>query len=223
MAQINIIGGSAYPQNSRRPVGKYGGRYVRSGSGLFSDAPRQYTTFTNTRWQPMEFSDKSALYQAAASNRENFIPRTTPVAQATCQVSGNSHNGECGEAISRILSRFSSDLTAPNVFGPPAWFTYHNGTAHLPENLTLQQQMQLLGFIRGIPLMTPCGVCQTHATKYINDHDSELREAIKTRDGAFAWFVEFHNFVNLRNGKPTLTVDEARTLYRVDNQCTVQF
>lgn len=218
MEHINIIGGSSYV-GSRRPVGKYGGQYIHTASGLHS-GPRQYTTFTNTRWQPIPLSKDSALRQAAGTTQESFIPRVQQPS-GSCAV-GSSHNGECGEAINNILSKFSSDLTSPSVFGPPAWFTYHNGSAHLPESLSKSEQIQMYNFVQGIPLMTPCGVCQPHASKYIRDHDAELREAIKTRDGMFEWFVDFHNFVNARNGKPQLSLTEARTLYRVDNQCTIQ-
>ena len=220
--EISLVGGPVYM--SSRPVGRYGGRYVRRGG--VNSTPLRYNTFTNTRWGRIQ-SDRSLLQEAVQApqrpnTRESYVPQraTQPSETAVCSASSK-HNGECGKVISRILSKFSNDLTSPGVFGPPAWFTYHNGTAHLPENLSATEQRELYGFVQGIPLMTPCSVCQPHARSYIQQHDAELREAIKTRDGAFAWFVDFHNFVNHRTGKRELTIDEARMLYRVDNQCPV--
>lgn len=229
---INIVGGAVYPSYNRRPVGKYGGRYVRNNQA----AVQKYTTFTNTPWRRRKLSGSSSelcpedaavrrslLFQAPPrQRRENFIPKVEQSCTVnSCSASGSASGGECGEVIGKILSKFANDLSSPTVFGPPAWFTYHNGSAHLPENLNSLQQLQMYGFVQGIPLMTPCSVCQPHATKYITENDYSLREAVKTRDGMFSWFVDFHNAVNARHGKTQMTLNDAKTLYRIDNQCTV--
>lgn len=221
MEHINIIGGSSY-LGSQRPVGSYGGQYISSGSGLHN-GPRRYKTFTNTRWEPVRLPNNSMLRkEISRQNTEQFIPRVSNQ-NNDCPVPSKDkkYSGECGEVITKILNKFSNDLTSPSVFGPPGWFTYHNGSAHLPEILNPSEQEKIYGFVQGIPLMTPCGVCRPHASKYISEHDDELREAIKTRDGMFEWFVNFHNAVNTRHGKPTLSLGEAQTLYRIDKQCAV--
>lgn len=100
----------------------------------------------------------------------------------------------------------------PDVFGPSAWFTYHNSSAHLPETLSPVTSKRIAGFIDGIPEMTPCDKCSEHARSFI-ESNKYLIQNFKTRDEVFKFFVDFHNYVNNRLGKPIVSLEDARKMY----------
>jgi hypothetical protein len=69
------------------------------------------------------------------------------------------------------------------------------------------------GFIRGIPYIIPCADCAEHAKSFIERHESKLDSITSGRDNLFNFFVDFHNYVNERYGKATLSYSEASKLY----------
>lgn len=101
----------------------------------------------------------------------------------------------------------------PEVSGPAQWFSYHNAAAHLPEVLSPVTAKRIANFIDGIPEMTPCDKCSEHARGYIEKH-KELVNNFKTRKDVVKFFVDFHNFVNQRLGKPIVSVEDAEKMYR---------
>jgi hypothetical protein len=101
---------------------------------------------------------------------------------------------------------------SPEINGPPFWFTLHNGAAHLPKNISPISMHRIRGFIDGIPEMQPCLACSEHARTYIEKNKSKI-EQMSTGDEVFAFFVDFHNFVNKRLGKKLVSVQEAKAMY----------
>ncbi len=100
----------------------------------------------------------------------------------------------------------------PDVFGPAFWFTLHNGTIHLPEILSPISANRIKGFLKGIPEMVPCTDCSEHARAFIEANMSKIENLQKGED-AFRFTVDFHNYVNLRLGKPVMKYEIARDLY----------
>ncbi len=105
------------------------------------------------------------------------------------------------------------DLSSPEIFGPPVWFTYHNMAIHYPDEPTETQKNMMKGVIRGIPIMLPCKSCFMHASEYINSHISNLDLIVSNRNNLFKFFVDFHNMVNERKHKPIISYEEAIRLY----------
>ena len=104
-------------------------------------------------------------------------------------------------------------LTDPTVFGPAVWFTLHNGSAHLPSDLSPVSLARIKMFIDGIPdMLVVCPSCAEHARNYIETH-RHIINAMKGGDDVFKFYVDFHNFVNERLGKGIMSYDAARKLY----------
>lgn len=101
----------------------------------------------------------------------------------------------------------------PKVWGPSFWFVLHKGAAKYPIKATPVCASRMKGFILGIPFMVPCEKCADHATAYINERLNVLDDVVSGRDKLFNFFVDFHNYVNLRYDKPLLNYEEAYKLY----------
>jgi hypothetical protein len=104
-------------------------------------------------------------------------------------------------------------ITSPQVFGPPLWFSLHNGSAHYPTNPSPIARMQMKNIILGLPVLIPCKNCQNHATSYIEKNYDQLDDICSSRDKVFKFFVDFHNHVNERYNKPKMSYDDAYKLY----------
>ena len=101
----------------------------------------------------------------------------------------------------------------PTVWGPAFWFSLHNGASQYPVSASPFWSKRMKAFIEGIPVMLPCEKCSTHAASFIDAHSDEIEQAVRGRDSLFAFFVKFHNFVNERVGKPTITLQEALDIF----------
>ena len=102
---------------------------------------------------------------------------------------------------------------SPEVWGPAFWFTLHNGAARYPIKASPIWADRMKGFIIGIPVMIPCEKCQDHATSYIEENYYRLDEIVSGREQLFNFFVQFHNNVNARYGKPEMSNKDAYALY----------
>jgi hypothetical protein len=103
--------------------------------------------------------------------------------------------------------------TSPDVFGPPFWFTLHNGASKYPDDPSKIVQAKMKNFIIAIPIMLPCLKCKDHATSYIETNLEKLDDIVSSRNKLFNFFVDFHNYVNKRYGKNILTYQQAEQLY----------
>lgn len=105
------------------------------------------------------------------------------------------------------------DTSKPDIFGPPFWFTLHNGAAHYPIKASPLCAQRAKGFILGIPVMIPCANCSDHATAHIESVRDKLDQIVSGRDAFFKFTVDFHNYVNARYNKPIMSVHDAYKLY----------
>lgn len=102
---------------------------------------------------------------------------------------------------------------SPEVWGPPFWFTLHNGALNYPSLANPLCIERMKNFIIGIPVMIPCETCKEHATAYIESNKDYLDYICASRDKLFKFFVDFHNYVNIRLKKPEMSYDDAYRLY----------
>ena len=102
----------------------------------------------------------------------------------------------------------------PRKWGPPFWYTLHNGAFHYPENASKLYIERMKNFILGIPVMLPCEKCKNHATVFIEQNKSKLNDICSGRKSLFNFFVDFHNKVNSRYDKPILSYEEAYNIYK---------
>ena len=101
----------------------------------------------------------------------------------------------------------------PKVWGPPLWYTLHNGAAHYPESASPICAARMKGFILGLPYLISCEECSNHARAYIEKNQQNLDAICSGRNNLFAFWVDMHNRVNARHGKPAMSVEEAANLY----------
>lgn len=104
-------------------------------------------------------------------------------------------------------------LTNPSVWGPSMWFTLHNGAANYPKQASPIIKKLMRDYILAIPILIPCTTCKEHATQFLEANHDRLYDITVGRDTLFTFFVDFHNYVNRRLGKPTMALSEARKLY----------
>jgi hypothetical protein len=110
------------------------------------------------------------------------------------------------------LNKYESK-TSPGYWGPRLWNFLHTSSLAYPVNPSIDVQNKMLTFVNNLPVSLPCMSCQQHAAKYISQHENQLKEAVKSREKLFKFFVDFHNSVNKRTNKPTYTYEEALHFY----------
>lgn len=111
-------------------------------------------------------------------------------------------------------SKKNEDKRAPAVWGPSFWYVIHIGSVNYPLRPTLDDMIGMNHFIWGLPHILPCVSCKTHATEYLQSNLTKIEEALKNSDMLFVFFVDFHNYVNMKLGKPQFSYSNARTKYR---------
>lgn len=101
----------------------------------------------------------------------------------------------------------------PRIWGPPTWLYFHLMSANYPIKPTREEMVGMRNFIISIPYTLPCESCKDHAKKFIFDRSDFLNIIVLNRDNLFNFFVDFHNYVNKRQGKNEMTYEEARKKY----------
>ena len=112
----------------------------------------------------------------------------------------------------------------PAVWGPGLWLAIHLGSLNYPVEASGVTIDRMKGFIFGLPAIMACKDCSDHALFYIEnylDKSKELERVCSGRDNLFKFFVDFHNYVNKRKNKPTMSYSEALRLY--SSQINVKF
>uniref|UniRef100_A0A6C0LVE6 thiol oxidase n=1 Tax=viral metagenome TaxID=1070528 RepID=A0A6C0LVE6_9ZZZZ len=101
----------------------------------------------------------------------------------------------------------------PAVWGPAMWFSLHNGAYKYPKKASPFWKNRMKSFIQGIPVMLPCEVCADHACAYIESQKHYLEEVVSGRENLIIFFVNFHNFVNRKLGKPEMSLKDVNKMF----------
>ena len=104
-------------------------------------------------------------------------------------------------------------VASPDLWGPAFWFTLHNSAAQYPVSPSLFYQERMKNFILGLSVMIPCERCAIHASSFISSNEKQLDNIVKSRDNLFNFFANFHNFVNERNGKERISIEDVRSKF----------
>jgi hypothetical protein len=99
----------------------------------------------------------------------------------------------------------------PKIIGPGTWVTIHVFAMVCEEADTDSDWKCYAKFTYRIIHAFPCSKCRRHAVKYLDQHP--IPES-KPDGSIFAWSVNFHNAVNRKLGKPQISVEEAREMYK---------
>jgi hypothetical protein len=101
------------------------------------------------------------------------------------------------------------------VWGPPFWFSLHVSSANYPLTASNLTRELMKNRILALPIEIPCSACRPHAHEYVESRRAELDNICSGRDSLFAFYVDFHNKVNERYGKPQISYDEAKQMWGV--------
>uniref|UniRef100_A0A6C0EKY8 thiol oxidase n=1 Tax=viral metagenome TaxID=1070528 RepID=A0A6C0EKY8_9ZZZZ len=106
-----------------------------------------------------------------------------------------------------------SGTANPDIWGPPYWFSLHVSATHYPENPSPIVRERMKNRILAIPYEIPCAGCRPHASAFIEQKRNELDSIVSNRHSLGRFFVDFHNKVNERYGKPKWTYEQAYAYY----------
>jgi hypothetical protein len=106
--------------------------------------------------------------------------------------------------------------TRKNI-GPGTWNVIHTLSFHAR---TKEEQQAFIKTMKTICKHFPCKVCRGHCKTYIKEHPMEpfinAKLANNEKIGLFLWSWRFHNAVNVRLEKPTVSWEEAYRMYNTD-------
>lgn len=106
----------------------------------------------------------------------------------------------------------SNNTRNPKVWGPSLWLFLHISSVNYIPDSTEKIEM-CVEFVKSLPYMLPCENCSSHAKKYVNDNKEGLMKICSSREGLFKFYVDMHNYVNVRHGKRVFTYEEAWNMY----------
>jgi FAD-linked sulfhydryl oxidase len=104
-------------------------------------------------------------------------------------------------------------MNKPNVWGPPFWFSLHVSAAFYPLQPSDIVKERMKCRILAIPYEVPCDNCRAHASAFIEGNRHRLDEIVGNRHELGRFYVDFHNKVNERYGKPLWTYEQAYSYY----------
>lgn len=113
---------------------------------------------------------------------------------------------------------FTSHISNPRIIGPGLWASIHTMAAMIS---TPKDEDSFIAYITHLCGSFPCGHCADHCKEYIRMHPLKLCkgslvevEGGKMRMiGLFNWSWAFHNAVNVRLGKQTVSWRAAVDFY----------
>ena len=182
-----------YPEITRQ----YGNSHLIENYNL----PREIPThnISNTRQIPVRHpaNNHQIPVRQPINIKENFVMKNEVKPDLTIELNEQEHY----------------NTVTPQVFGPPLWFSLHNSAAHYPINPSPLVRNQMKNLILSLPVLIPCINCKEHATSYIESIYDKLDDICSSRDSAFKFFVDFHNFVNVRYNKPVMSYIDAYKMY----------
>lgn len=101
----------------------------------------------------------------------------------------------------------------PKIWGPQYWYTLHMSAAHYPLNPSPIVKERMKQRILAIPYELPCSTCRPHASAFIESRRGLLDKIVSSRENLVRFYVDFHNQVNKRYGKPLWTYEQAVARY----------
>lgn len=106
----------------------------------------------------------------------------------------------------------------PDIWGRHLWFSIHFIALDYPVNPTASDRANYQHFFENLWKVIPCYKCSQNYQKHLQVLPlvSENGDYLVSRDTLFAWTVALHNEVNKMLGKPEMSLDDAKHMYRED-------
>ncbi|GAA5849035.1 hypothetical protein JCM8547_006418 [Rhodosporidiobolus lusitaniae] len=123
-------------------------------------------------------------------------------------------------ASSSLSSSASSEPTLPRDCPPDVerlgrhtWTFLHTTASYFPPSPSSHQKSSMLGLLRALPTLYPCGTCAGHLGTYMESNPPE-KAVEKGRDALEKWLCDVHNEVNERLGKERFVCDDVPQRWR---------
>ena len=109
-------------------------------------------------------------------------------------------------------------MTELKLWGNLTWEFLHCIIVLCPEDKFAEMRTELISCIIAVCNILPCPLCRQHAARYI----SKIKwHSLKDKKDFHSVLVDFHNSVNSRQDKPSISADVAYTLYENKNMRSV--
>jgi len=110
-----------------------------------------------------------------------------------------------------------SDITAPAIWGPTAWYLIHHVTKNLvklnPPDVQKNEYLSAVeDFLTSLLLLIPCSICQNHFRE--NLMEDPPYQHFETWAKLDKWGHNLHNKVNQMLKKPSLPYLEYQNMYQ---------
>ena len=145
----------------------------------------------------------SKLRQISRQHQEKFDSKPEPIP-----------NNQPSPSIHMTWkTEYINNTADPKVWGPAYWFTKHVGAAHYPLRASPIVKERMKGSILAVPYEISCNNCRSHASAFIEYNRDNLDRICSGRHELGKFWVDFHNKVNERYGKPQWTYEQAYKMY----------
>ena len=101
----------------------------------------------------------------------------------------------------------------PKVWSHSYWFMLHLGSISAPEMIPPSMRTKYWNYIEGIPVMIPCHDCAQHAQTWVDNHRVDRDQICSSRSNLVKFFVDLHNDVNRRTGKPIISEEQVYKMF----------
>ena len=118
----------------------------------------------------------------------------------------------CGYVNVVKEERECQNVFSPDVWGEAFWFILHIGSLAMDANISEQDARKYWNFIEGIPMILPCKMCSKDAQKFVDINRHRWRTICSSKERLIEFFIEFHNQVNMKQGKPLITKNDVERL-----------
>ena len=91
------------------------------------------------------------------------------------------------------------------VWGPGAWLFLHS----MSFNYSPKKKQEMVDFLKAFNKVLPCRYCRENMKK----HMDKMPPQLESRRDFVKWMIDFHNIVNVQEGKSVVSFDEAIDIY----------
>ncbi|GAA5890137.1 hypothetical protein JCM6882_009239 [Rhodosporidiobolus microsporus] len=154
-------------------------------------------------------------FRSFAGIKKKVPPKPSDGASSASSPSSSSSAGAFGGATLAGATLSSSSSSAPPApepvlpsdcppdverLGRHTWTFLHTTASYFPPTPSAHQKSSMLGLLRALPTLYPCGSCAGHLGEYMKVNPPETAVE-KGRDSLEKWLCDVHNEVNERLGK----------------------
>ena len=96
-------------------------------------------------------------------------------------------------------------------WGSATWILFHTLAQQIKEDEFIKEKDRLIKFVKSTCLHLPCPVCAGDASKIIS---RAYTNQIETKDDFIEFLRQFHNIVNTKLNKPSMSAEEVASKYK---------